>query len=169
MGTQHGLGRAACTDLQHGHGHGYAAWTSKCWVSKFMSSWMSMLMLLVHIYAACSENAACPCPCCMLMSMLHFYAHSVCPHLCCMSVSMLHAQYTTCCVPMSMVHAACPSPCCTSMFMLYVHVHAAWPCVNVALVLYLQLTGFWISADHNTLIYLVANQLIFCSAAELSD
>ncbi len=77
-------------------------------------------------------HAACICPCCISIAMLHFRAQAACP---CLSPYYFHVHAASpypCCRAMSMlhvhVHAACPCPCCMSMSVLYVHVHAACPC-----------------------------------------
>ncbi len=63
-------------------------------------------------------HAACPCPCCMSMSILHVHVHTACPCPycmpcpCCMFMSMLH--FMSILHSMSVLH---------SMSMLHVHVY----------------------------------------------
>jgi hypothetical protein len=88
-------------------------------------------------------NAACPCPCCISITILYVHIYAQCPRPLCMAVSMLHVHVHVvgsspcqCCMQTSMsvlrvcvhVHAACPCPCCISMSMLHAHVHASCPC-----------------------------------------
>jgi hypothetical protein len=97
-------------------------------------------------------HAACPCPCCTIISAFH-------ANTCCMFMSNLHAMsmlhvhvhaayscpcylvhvhapcLCPCSMPMSIlhchVHAECPRPCCMFTSMLHVHVNA--PCAGLAL------------------------------------
>ncbi len=91
-----------------------------------------------------SDDAACPCPWCMSMPMLHVHVHTCqCP--CCMFMSMEHVRVRAACLwPLctsmftsilhhqcfmlyDCVHAECNCRHCMSMSMLHVNVHAACP------------------------------------------
>ncbi len=76
-----------------------------------------MSLLCVHVHAAFNVHAACPCPCCISLSMLHVTIHAAfqCPSPC----LILHV----------LVHGACPCPCfcCMNLSMVHVHVYGAYP------------------------------------------
>jgi hypothetical protein len=125
---QHGHGHSACTGhtvhpcpccsdligsidmyLNKQHLLGHAAWTWACRID----------MCILHVQVP--VHAACPRPCCMAISMLHFHVHAACSCPCCMS------QYMLC------VHLHATSPChiyicCMSMSILHICVHPAYPC-----------------------------------------
>jgi hypothetical protein len=95
---------------------------------------MPMSMICVFVNAAFYVRAACQCPCCMFMSMLHVHVHDACSYPCsmfyCMFMSRLHVHAAySCFLSMRHVHVSIlhvPATCLCCLFML--HDHAACPC-----------------------------------------
>jgi hypothetical protein len=61
--------------------------TSKFWLRRRAEE-MKVMLVMLHD----QSRAACPCQCCMSMSILHVHVHTACPFPCCMSMSMLHVH-----------------------------------------------------------------------------
>jgi hypothetical protein len=72
--------------------------SSLCPSSTLCSSSFPHLFLLFPLFLPVHVHAACPCQCCMFMSMLHaqymllVHVHAPCSWLCCMSKSMLQVH-----------------------------------------------------------------------------
>jgi hypothetical protein len=139
---------AACSSMLHVPCLHAACPMSPCCMSNFPCCMcncpccLSMLHVILHVYAAClffmsmlhfccvsmlNDHAACPCcisamhsraACPRYMSMLHVHVQAACPCQLCVSMSILHVHVDT----------ACSCHCCISMSMPHAHVHAACPC-----------------------------------------
>jgi hypothetical protein len=120
-------GSATLLSMSMLHGHGHAACSSPCSLSK--ASLYCVPMSILHVYV----HTACPCPYSVFVSMsiLRVHVRTACPCSCCMSMSvlqimsMLHVYVHADWLHMSMLHDYI-CPCCVSM--LHVHVHALCLC-----------------------------------------
>ncbi len=137
-----------------------------------------MLHAHVNVHSACPSPYCMPspCPCCLSVSMLHFFVHVACPCPCsppgpclacpyqgCMSMSILYVCVHGACpvqvLSMSLtphlVHATCPCLWCMSKSMLhvYAHVHSARPYVHTGI----PYMFVYVNVNAGPVIFLVGN------------